>query len=103
MCYSPFLALYRKTLDLSRFFKYLVPENNYNLCFFYTLVTITTGIDCFIKQYNGKEVEEQQQAAALAEAANSNSSSGSSSSSGGGEKQKWQETFAVLHKDVLSI
>ena len=101
LCYPPFL--YWKTLDLSRFFKIISPENNYNLCFFYTLVSIS--IDCFNKQYNVEE-QQQQQTAALAEAATTATAAVVVAAAAAVEekkKLKWQETFAVLHKDVLLI
>ena len=67
-----------------------------------SIETTLLFIDCFIKQYNGEEQQHQQQAVALAEAA-ATATAAAAAVVEEEKKLKWQETFAVLHKDVLLI
>ena len=110
MLLATFLVLYRKTLIFPCF---LNNSNRMNRIILSerSIQTTLLFIDCFIKQYNGEEQQHQQQAVALTEAAATAAAAAAAAVAAAAaaaaveeEKQlKWQETFAVLHKDVLLI
>ena len=64
-----------------------------------SIQTTLLFIDCFIKQYNGEEQQHQQQAVTLAGAAATAAAAVVEEE----KKLKWQESFVVVHKDVLLI